>query len=270
MQQQVELQEELVRATRWRGALKLDTQDAQAYSAHCKTLDRTLQNKISKDLTRARVWRNTRSTVTVGVRGRRARSPPLAAAPPEVEAALSRVMCVFVARSGCTYHLDLLYIAGALYEVLGTEWETCTALLRLQASDGTIFEMGRVRASAAEFCTALRHLYPDLYNVFDTEDVAMERWVVSWLRTLLARQMPRDAVLSLWEHYICPTPALLYLHPYVCLALVGSISSELQDCEDSEALQHYLERPHIVARDTERIIAHAIKLRAALKEAGVI
>lgn len=214
---------------------------------------------------RACVWRS------AGDDGRSKRAPPLVPAPPAIVEALTRILSLYVTTSQVEFHKDMVYLAAPILEVFEKiEWQASCAFSTIMSTHSPLFDATVAQMRVAEFTTALMHLYPELSDYLDAECVDMNKWALSWLRTLLARQMPRSSVLRLWDEYMIESNVSSMLHPYVCLVLVGSISSELQDCDDGEGLEHYLYKPNIVARDPSRIVQHAVKVRAALKASGVI
>ncbi len=122
-----------------------------------------------------------------------------------------------------------------------------------------------------EFLSILRYMYLDLHELFVAEEVDMKAWVPSWLRSLLARQMPRDTLLKLWDAYFTALAGdWAQLHPYVCLVLVGGIRGDLQDCEDGERILSILSRPKLASSDPCRLLAHARSAREQLKGSGDI
>ncbi len=257
------------RREQWRAALSVPPScsepDRCEYETAAAAIDPKLFTTVRPIVGRACIWR------APGDDGRSRRAPPLVPPPPPIGDALTRVLCVYVGRSGVQFHKDMVYVAAPFLEVFhGVEWEAERAFAALMAEHAPLFDAATAQMRVAEFTTALMHLYPELFDYLDAECVDMNKWALSWLRTLLARQMPRASVLRLWDQYVAERDVSALLHPYVCLVLVGSISSELQDCDDGEGLEHYLYKPNIVARDPLRIVQHAIKVRAALKASGVI
>lgn len=253
----------------WRSALSITPTCIESarcsYQTAVTSIDTELFASIKPIVARACVWR------APGDDGRSRRAPPLIPPPTQIVDSLTRVLCVYVTTSSVSFHKDMVYVAAPFLEVFhNVEWETERAFSSLMSTHAQLFDSNNAQMRVAEFTTALMHLYPELFDYLDAECVDMNKWALSWLRTLLARQMPRASVLRLWDEYVTESDVSSMLHPYVCLVLVGSISSELQDCDDGEGLEHYLYKPNIVARDPIRIVQHAIKVRAALKASGVI
>jgi len=221
-----------------------------------------------------RVWRApTDDPADSFVLGKRKRSPPLVKPPLSIAYSLTRMITAYltISRTEVVFHSDLVHLAAPFLEVFPEqESDAYSAFSSLMSYLEPLYNPRSSSYIAAEFTMILAHLYPDLYDFLDTEHVDMNKWVHSWLRTLLTQQMPRNSILRLWDQYVKERDSILDLHLYVCLVLVGSISAELQDCEDGERLQTYLSRPNIVARDTLRIVEHARKMRSSLKAQGVV
>ena len=116
-----------------------------------------------------------------------------------------------------------------------------------------------------------RHLYRDLDDLLVGEEVDVNAWVPSWLRSLLAMQLSRPALLKLWDAYFTTQkPDWPDLHPYVCLVLVNSIKGDIQDAEDAERIASILIKPKLAPSEPSRVLEHARTARNELAAAGVI
>lgn len=248
-----------------------ETEYTRLTTAALKELSAEQAAAIQATVENCRVWRSPTDDPAESVM-RKKRSPPLVKPPLSVAYSLTRMITAYLTVSTeVVFHSDLVHLAAPFLEVFpDQECDAYSAFSSLMTYLEPLYNSRSSSCIAAEFTMILAHLYPDLYDFLDSEHVDMNKWVHSWLRTLLTQQMPRNSVLRLWDVYVKERDSILDLHPYVCLVLVGSISAELQDCEDGERLQTYLSRPNIVARDTRRIVEHARKMRSSLKSQGVV
>jgi hypothetical protein len=90
---------------------------------------------------------------------------------------------------------------------------------------------------------------------FDEEEVNPNDWVMSWCQWLLAKELPLECVLRLWDTYLADG---LQLHLYVCLAILGEWREELTELENVE-LKGFLQ--HLPSMDMDKIIALAYNLQ---------
>lgn len=191
----------------------------------------------------------------------------------DARAALTRIVGVYLSTTDVDveFHADMLYVAAVFYEVMCSEAGAYHAFAALMQRHRSAFVARDARVQIATFLSALRHTYPQLFEHVDSEDVDMNKWVSSWFRSLLAKQMQRPSLLRLWDAYFTALAAdCTYFHPHVCLVLVGSVSSQLQDIEDGERMQAFLCKPNIKLQDATRILSHAKKIRDSLRSEGVV
>ncbi len=62
-----------------------------------------------------------------------------------------------------------------------------------------------------------RQLQPELYAHFLEEDIDMQEWTSSWFNYMLAKELPLECLLRLWDTYLAMDEDFC-LHPYVCLS----------------------------------------------------
>jgi len=55
------------------------------------------------------------------------------------------------------------------------------------------------------------------FNYFEEEDIDINEWAVSWLSSLLARELPLKCLVRLWDVYFADETQSFSLHLYVCL-----------------------------------------------------
>jgi len=126
----------------------------------------------------------------------------------------------------------------------------------LQAVD-RYFGPNNIDKMVAKLMAVFRTLLPELYAHFEEEEVSPNSWVVSWLRHLLASQLPPECVSRLWDVYFACDEGLS-LHIYVCVALLREAREVLLEL-DGEALTHALSRHP--ATDVGRLVAQAYNLK---------
>jgi len=113
----------------------------------------------------------------------------------------------------------------------------------------------------AKFMMYFRSIHPELFNYFEEEELLPNDWAMSWLKYLLAHELPFDCVLRLWDTYFAG-PDGLDLHVYVCLAILRHCTEELMELEVSE-LKAYLQ--HLPPMDMDEIISQAYNIRDEIK-----
>lgn len=112
-----------------------------------------------------------------------------------------------------------------------------------------------------------RTLHPELYDHFVAEEVDIHAWATNWLRGLLVEQLPRKALLRLWDSYFATVDGLA-LHPFVCLVFLHHLTPELHDCDDAECIRSVLSS--VPPLDIDLVIAHAVTTRDQLRELGIM
>ncbi|KAJ1506362.1 hypothetical protein HMI55_001212, partial [Coelomomyces lativittatus] len=96
-----------------------------------------------------------------------------------------------------------------------------------------VFEREPLSKKVANFMSLFRNTIPDLYHYFDEEEVDAKDWIVSWLQFVLAKELPLECLLRLWDTYFSE-PEGFDLHPFVCLALLQQMKDALEELESSE------------------------------------
>ncbi|KAJ1499024.1 hypothetical protein HMI56_004626, partial [Coelomomyces lativittatus] len=97
------------------------------------------------------------------------------------------------------------------------------------------------------------------YHYFDEEEVDAKDWIVSWLQFVLAKELPLECLLRLWDTYFSE-PEGFDLHPFVCLALLQQMKDALEELESSEICS-LLQRIRFRPEDMDNLIHMAKNLR---------
>lgn len=186
----------------------------------------------------------------------------------DIVARFTRVINTFLEGSGSAvdFHADMVYLCAPFIELMSTESDAYYAFNALMQQYQHMFTDEGLGEAVSEFTTMFRSLHQDLYDHFVSEEVDINAWVRKWLRGLLVQQLPRRALLRLWDVYFANHG--LDLHPYVCLVFIEHIKSELQDCDDGERITSVLGK--LPPLDMDYVIAHALTAREQLRERGIL
>jgi hypothetical protein len=103
---------------------------------------------------------------------------------------------------------------------------------------------------------------PELFTYFEDEEVGPSDWATSWLQFLLAKELPLNCVLRLWDTYFSCEDGFR-LHLFVCLAILANFNEDLMELEHSE-LKGFLQ--HLPDMDMDQIIAQAYNIREDLEQ----
>jgi len=111
----------------------------------------------------------------------------------------------------------------------------------------------------------LRSVQPELFNYFEEEELSPNDWAMSWLSFLLARELPLECTLRLWDTYLSG-PDALDLHIFVCIAILVNCTESLMELDISE-LKSFLQRlPYM---DMDEIISQAYNIRDEVKHGNL-
>jgi len=172
-------------------------------------------------------------------------------------------------------------------------WRVRTDLADLlELSNGCICaEEGFSRENEAQnvstFMMFFQQMLPELFAYFEDEEVGPNDWAVSWIRVcnaylcsfpcssifakrpygltkhffaspfqfLLAKELPMDCVLRLWDTYFSCAEGL-GLHLYTMLAILVNFHEELIELEQSE-LKGFLQ--HLPEMDMDQVLTHDLQ-----------
>jgi hypothetical protein len=71
-----------------------------------------------------------------------------------------------------------------------------------------------------------RAFLPELHLHFEEEEVSFD-WLFSWFETLLAKELPLECVMRLWDTYLA-SPDGIELHSYICLSILAYLKDQLE------------------------------------------
>ncbi|KAJ1557430.1 hypothetical protein HK096_007315, partial [Nowakowskiella sp. JEL0078] len=177
------------------------------------------------------------------------------------------------------YDNSLIHLCGPFVFVLAEESDVyfCFERFMTMLSDGECvlvqLNLPKLHSSFSEeyfssqstntrlshFFMLFRTLLPDLYNHFEEEEVDFKEWSSSWLQYMLARELPIECVLRLWDTYFSTTEGGFHLHEFICLAILDNQKEDLEESEQSQIHSLVLRLPYL---DMDQIISRAMDLRS--------
>lgn len=160
-----------------------------------------------------------------------------------------------------------LYLAGPMVYLMKKE---SSAFFCLHGLIKKMEEEGFSRENEAQnvstFMMFFQQMLPELFTYFEDEEVGPNDWAVSWIRFLLAKELPMDCVLRLWDTYFSCAEGL-GLHLYTMLAILVNFHEELIELEHSE-LKGFLQ--HLPEMDMDQIIAQAYNIKDDASQRGLL
>ncbi|WVQ67657.1 uncharacterized protein L199_005860 [Kwoniella botswanensis] len=111
----------------------------------------------------------------------------------------------------------------------------------------------------ASFLTLFRISLPELHSYCEDEQVPYIQVAMSWMTTLLAKEMWLSDVLRLWDAYLA-SDDMFALHCYVCVAILSTCKETLEELDGSEAKLFLLDLPPL---DVDRLLQDAANLRVS-------
>ena len=118
-----------------------------------------------------------------------------------------------------------------------------------------------VEERMARFYSLFRLLLPDLYHYFEEVQVRKDM-IGSWLQNLLAKELPLNSVLLLWDSYLSH-PDGLDLHEYVCLSVLFRCKEQLFGLGTSEIHGFLCRLPGFLQMN--QLILHAQNLKREIE-----
>ncbi|KAJ8325193.1 hypothetical protein O5D80_006141 [Batrachochytrium dendrobatidis] len=156
----------------------------------------------------------------------------------------------------------LISLCGPIACSLAIESEVYFSLEKLLVQTDELLATKDLNSRLANFLMLFRILMPDLYNHFEEEEVNFRDWATSWFQYLLARELPLECVMRLWDTYFS-MPSGLSLHVFVCLAMLSHVKDNLEELEQSEIHSLLLRLPVL---DMDKIISHAFRIKYEVME----
>ncbi|WWC70184.1 uncharacterized protein I206_104133 [Kwoniella pini CBS 10737] len=111
----------------------------------------------------------------------------------------------------------------------------------------------------ASFLTLFRIALPELHSYCEDEQVPYVQVALSWMTTLLAKEMWLGDILRLWDAYLA-SDDMFALHCYVCVAILATCKETLEELDGSEAKLMLLDLPPL---DVDRLLQDASNLRVS-------
>jgi hypothetical protein len=109
----------------------------------------------------------------------------------------------------------------------------------------------------SDFMMLFKIFIPELFKHFEEEEVDIKEFIKSWFSTLLAKELPLECVLRLWDVYLTHSLGL-ELHVYSCLAILLYFRESFEDFDDSDIRSVIRKLPLL---DMDHIISEARRLR---------
>ncbi|KAJ1961964.1 hypothetical protein GGI12_002943 [Dipsacomyces acuminosporus] len=182
--------------------------------------------------------------------------------PHTAPAVFEAVICAYInCNNQIEYSAALVQLCAPFVITMKDEYDVYGSFERLAS---TLYESSlesNINKRIAQFLSYFRTLMPELYNYFEEEDVDISEWASSWLRYLLAKELPIQSVLQLWDVYFA-LPDFVAFHPFVCLAILKHLKDSLEDLEQSEIRSMLLRLPKM---NISQIVNQANNIRSEIQ-----
>lgn len=167
------------------------------------------------------------------------------------------VSAYFYAHSEKEYSASAVYITGPLVYLFKKEAQVYQAFDKIMAIKDEYFTAKTMSERISDFMMLFKLFIPDLFKHFEEEEVDIKEFLKSWFSSLLAKELPLDCVLRLWDVYLTHSLGL-ELHVYSCLAILLYFKETFEDFDDSDIRSAILKLPPL---DMDHIISEARRLR---------
>ncbi|KAJ2313786.1 hypothetical protein IWW54_001300 [Coemansia sp. RSA 2705] len=172
------------------------------------------------------------------------------------------VICAYL---NCNNHIEyvpaLVQICAPFVITMKAEYDVYSCFERLVDILNESSLATNINKRIAQFLSYFRTLLPELYNYFEEEELDVGEWASSWLRNLLAKELPTSCLLTLWDVYFAQTDFIEF-HPFVCLAILQHLRDSLEDLEQSEIRSMLLRLPKM---NMLRIVSQAHNIRSEIQ-----
>ncbi|KAJ2809024.1 hypothetical protein H4R20_000447 [Coemansia guatemalensis] len=172
------------------------------------------------------------------------------------------VICAYL---NCNNHLEyspvFVQICAPFVITMKAEYDIYSCFERLVDTLSESSLTNNINKRVAQFLSYFRTLLPELYNYFEEEELDVGEWASSWLRNLLAKELPTSCLLTLWDVYFS-LPDFMEFHPFVCLAILQHLRDSLEDLEQSEIRSMLLRLPMM---NILRIVGQAHNIRSEIQ-----
>ncbi|CAG8567375.1 8546_t:CDS:2 [Paraglomus brasilianum] len=160
------------------------------------------------------------------------------------------------------YYPALVHLCGPFVNCIRNEAEVYYCFERLMNILDEYQSVHTINERVVNFMTLFRAVLPDLYSSFEDEEVDLNEWATSWLQFLLAKELPLEGLMRLWDTYFSIDDPIDF-HPYVCLAVLKHCRESLEELEQSEIRTLLLRLP---ALEMGQIINQASNIRHEILE----
>lgn len=174
-----------------------------------------------------------------------------------------RILCRYVSQSFMEYDSVWVPLLGPLIYCISEEKEVYYCFESLMKEIEMMISRSPLFQRITEFMSMFRTTLPDLFNYFDEEEVNTKEWLPSWLQYFLAKELPLECLLRLWDYYFCHENGFEF-HRYICLALLHQLKDSIEELESSEILS-LLQRLTLRAEDMESLVNFARNLELDYK-----
>ncbi|KAJ1948102.1 hypothetical protein FBU59_001750 [Linderina macrospora] len=193
--------------------------------------------------------------------------------PHSAPAVFEAVICAYI---NCNNHIDyspaLVQMCAPFVATMKDECDVYSGFERLADIMYESALDNNINKRVALFLSYFRTMMPELYNYFEEEDVDVGEWASSWLRYLLAKEMPIRSLLRLWDVYFS-MPDFVEFHSFVCLgmvydpegdvhAILKHLKDSLEDLEQSEIRSVLLRLPQM---NISQVINQAYNIRSEIQ-----
>ncbi|KAJ3350091.1 hypothetical protein GGF32_005050 [Allomyces javanicus] len=187
-------------------------------------------------------------------------APPLYSGVDAVRAVFERVITAYLnSATQADYHPSWVALLAPFVYCIRDERDIYYCFEALMQQLETLDYEQPLPRRVSQFMALFRTTLPDLYTYFDDESADAKDWLAPMFQSLLARELPFESVLRLWDAYFAERHGIA-LHPYLCLALLHALKDNLEDLECSEILG-VLRRLPFKPVDIENLVYLAKNLR---------
>jgi len=161
------------------------------------------------------------------------------------------------------YKPDWIHLISPFFFIgLSSENEIFWCFDALMRKRDAYFSEQSVASHISKFQMYFRSLNPSLFNFFEEEELSPNDFVTSWMQSLLAKELPLECLVRLWDTYFS-RPDHFHLHIYVCLAILSNLREELQELQEFSELKTSLQ--HLPQLNMDEIICQAENIKQEIE-----
>lgn len=182
-----------------------------------------------------------------------------------IQIKIINVISAYTNYNNVDYNPSIIYLLLPFVCILETESEIFWCFDSFMKKIENYFIEDPLTDQLSRFMTYFKAIHSELFNYFEEEELSPNDWAMSWLKTLLAKELPLECVLRLWDTYFSSSDSF-NIHIYICLAILVNCSEELQELEISE-LKAFLQ--HLPVMDIDKIISQAYNIKEEIKSSNL-